>query len=370
MTAVLTDSGHPAAGGISGRPARAVADHEEVDTMADEPRNEDEQITDDALQTDDELLSPEEMALAEAMEAEKADEDAKAEEAAKSEAAGEAGELPEVDDAPPQGEAPKAEGDEPHGKTAPVDAVIAERRARQEAQRAATEAAQEAAYWRGVAEGRSQQPGQQQPAPADPLVELKAARKALAQKFDNGELTATEWEEQREVIDDRLWQLRSQQATPDLNEITGRVKVDTHLETLPERFPVLNEISSAQAQALVPLAYERAQAAGQPIGSGHAGTMQLREMVAKLATEFYGKPATGTQPKTPTGLSEAAKARAAKLDVAGNQPPNVHQLGTGADGQMSESDLETKLASFETEDEVIEYLESVPGLAKKVTGMT
>lgn len=339
--------------------------------MADQPKDENEQITDDDdLQTDDELLSPEEMALAEAMEAEKADEDAKAEEAAKSEAAGEAeGELPRVDDAPPEGEAPKAEGEKPPGKTAPVDAVIAERRARQEAQLAATEAAQEAAYWRGVAEGRTQ-PGQQQPAPADPLVELKAARKALAQKFDAGELTATEWEEQREVIDDRLWQLRTQQATPDLNEITGRVKVDTHLESLPERFPVLNEISSAQAQALVPLAYERAQAAGTPIGDGHAGTMQLREMVATLATEFYGKPATDTQPKTPTGLSEAAKARAAKLGVAGNQPPNVHQLGTGADGQQSEGDLAAKLDSFETEDEVIEYLESVPGLAKKITGMT
>lgn len=53
------------------------------------------------------------------------------------------------------------------------------------------------------------------------------------------------------------------------------------------------------------------------------------------------------------------------MDLAANHPPNINNLGTSADGTLSDDQIESKMAGM-SEDEAIEFLDTMPGLAKRL----
>ena len=243
-----------------------------------------------------------------------------------------------------------------------------------------------AASQQQVERGGTPTPGQ----PAQPQQTLEAQVDALnAQvdalwaKGDEGELSLVEIRKQERVIEAQIRTIQGSpggtvqpqgQQPPQLD-----ATIEQNLVRLETDYPVITALNEVTMSQFVKQAYESAQAEGKPIGDGALETMRLHNLAAKHAHDHYAKfyaqttapvaPAT-PQPQVPAetpggGLSEAAQARAAKMDLAAQHPPNINNLGTSADGQMSDEQISSKMEGM-SEDEAIEFLDTMPGLAKRL----
>jgi hypothetical protein len=248
---------------------------------------------------------------------------------------------------------PATEGANQPPPMVPVHVAVAERKARQQAER-------EADFLRGQVEAlRNTLPPAattttDTPAPAAPADPIQAAIDAenakilaLAEKADMGEITFKELEQGRIAAQQTIMALSAQRVAPAPQEsLADQAIVTAHTNSLYAKHPYAAVLTDQQAQFLAGIAAQELAATGQPVTAGAAGDMRLREAVAALS-DFYGprwglKPATpapgsvqqqqNPNPAQPGGLSDKARAAMAKMDLAAGLPPDTRAMGTASQG--------------------------------------
>jgi hypothetical protein len=206
----------------------------------------------------------------------------------------------------------------------------------------------------------------------DPLFEVRSHKQALAEKFDAGEISARDWESQRQSLEDQEWEIRAAKMQP----VTAPAQpaTDLQLETatvaLETQYPVLSILTVEDLQPLEALARRQAAREGKPIQSGALGTLDLRTRIARLAQQEYGGGDVQSPPvsTTTTALSPEAQAREKKLALSQSMPADVTTMGSAASAASpSESELVARMQGM-TEDEELSLLNSMPGLRLKILG--
>lgn len=244
-------------------------------------------------------------------------------------------------------------------------AIIAERRKRQAAEAQAL-----------ILQGQVQamtammQPAREQAEPevvVTPLQEVRSEMIALAEKFDQGEISAKDMEAQRQALADREWEIRS----TSLQQTQAAPATDLHLETataqLEKDYPVLNILTAEDLAPLATLAKRQAEISGKPIQPGAMGTLELRTRIAQLATQMYGGPSTASTPQP--ALSEEAQARERKMAFAAGMPPDVTKMGSPAsDTLTNESDALARMEGM-TEEQQWALLKTLPVSARTTLGL-
>ena len=230
---------------------------------------------------------------------------------------------------------------------------------------AVSKAQQEAAYWRGKAEALTQvapaqgQPTQQAPAQAtheQQLAEIHKAQDDLAAKFDAGEITRAEEARQLRALANQEQAIREAQLAaryqPAPQQSGGDLYLQERTAEIEQDHPWVNVLEKVGTQKdwdyLRDLAVDDCIARGIDPRAGDLGKLELRKAVATLADKYgpalwgdkakaKGIPLPGTQPQqqpAPGGLSPTAKARAAKLELAGSAPVDIQSM-TGQSGTSS-----------------------------------
>jgi len=193
-----------------------------------------------------------------------------------------------------------------------------------------------------------QEPQQEQ---ENPLAAINNQIRALARRFDDGEISAAELEEQRQVLDDQRQAIREQQLLAKIQppkaapSLADEAFLQDRSRRIAEEHPYAEEIPDDKFQHLVRLATQELGENWQNMPSGAHKTLALREKVGELSDVFG--PGWVGQLNKPTApqqqpLSPQAQARNAKLDVAARMPPDISNLtGTSPAGVPSGDALET-----------------------------
>lgn len=314
---------------------------------------------------------------------------------AEAESAGQAkAEADKKEEAPAQ---TKADAAKPEEKSTPVmipkarlDEVLAERDRLKEA----------LTYSQGIVDTQSQmiKGGVAKPAAAqdqngktevpatetvDVIAKAEADKLALTQKYEDGEITALEWKKQ-EIELDRLIRAEADKQTQSLVEKAQKTVSDTltadkiqslknaeaverakehpyvaEIDKLPPKIRdgVWDQINDEAAVTV----------AAKGIRPGTA-TYEL-EMIRERAnlTDKYGPQFTGKQLSSPKPgtASETAQQRAAKLEMAENQPPAFQGNGATEKRELTESDINKM-----TQDQLADMLLSAPAIVLKAAGIS
>lgn len=232
--------------------------------------------------------------------------------------------------------------------------------------------AQQAAYWRGIAEARTgvaqpggqqqqapQQGDQQQTTPQQQLEVINSAIAELAEKFDNGELTMKEFKAEELKLQEQAAALREailaekvaaripQQEDLALQQRTA--EIEAQHPYLPLVFPnkpegQLTPIELSRQELIRSEATANVLAANPGIQPGPMADLLFRQELGKIA-DRYGAlwfpdykpaaPAAGTrtqQSQQQTALTDKQQQRLDKLLLADRQPPQIATLGTTGDG--------------------------------------
>lgn len=289
--------------------------------------------------------------------------------AAEAEAAAKpAGEQPPEQQPAAQPAAPAEHAD---AKGNPTAAIIALRRQLQETQQKLMLATGQNQALMAVAVSKGGElPAEIQPeAPAEPdtIEKVREERMALAEKFDAGEISARDMEAQRQALEDREWGIRQATFAPAPVQ-QGDLQLEAATAKLETDYPVLKILSAQDLEPLAALARIQAAREGSPIQPGALGTLDLRTRIAKLANQHFGGGAAPTTTQQPAALSDDAKARAAKLDLAARMPPDASNLGSAAsDVAMSESEILARMEGM-TEEEQWAMYKTLPGSVKSALG--
>lgn len=221
------------------------------------------------------------------------------------------------------------------------------------------------------------------PQPADlqtKLDELFARREQIESDYEDTKIDGKTRVKQLNEIDREVTRIQTDIARHAAAEqaaaIVGSVAqvpqgsaMDTLIEdrqaaVLEDQFPVLKQLSQGHLDFLSDMAHREAAALGNPYKGGTLDNLRLRQEVAKLAT-FYAprwgievQPAAtpapnggGQTPPVPK-LSRQAQARADKLALADQLPPNTSQVGSRGEttqvtaddiAHMSDDDIQQKL---------------------------
>ena len=201
------------------------------------------------------------------------------------------------------------------------------------------------------------------PAPvAAPTVQsLREQQAALAARFDNGEISMKEFTQGNATIEDQLFSIREQslaarQPAAPVYDASGDGWLEDRTKEIESGHPYTALIARREDWT-----YLRGIAEQQLIGEGKwrdgqkpitpTDHLLLRERIAVL-TDTYGPAMTGktlapkaTPPAAtpPANQTQAerdalARARAGKLDAAGNAPPDLNSLPTQGGGPTEFSD--------------------------------
>jgi hypothetical protein len=263
-----------------------------------------------------------------------------------------------------------------------------------EALKKAADAEAAAAYWKGVADGR-QPAGKTPAAPENPsttqtqaptdLASIKAQRAQLAQDFDDGKLTAADWEQKRQALEDQaqqMWETALLAKLPKassendlvLEERTAQIAAQHPYSELV--FPVQpdnNPIMDARRATLAAEANANVVSANPGLQPGARADLLYRAELARL-TDVYGpiwfpnqpKPAPANQtsatPATP-GLSPTAQNRVNKLNLAAQQPPSLAAAGKSG---LADSGLNDAAIAKMSDDEIAVL---PPQVRAKLTGV-
>jgi len=239
-------------------------------------------------------------------------------------------------------------------------------------------AKEEAAYLRGQLDATAArpqgQPGaqQQQPQPQTPSAEqrlstLYAEQDVLAKKFDDGEITYSELKRQERDLNAREQDIREEillgkMPKPVAASNNDDLFLDTETAKLEQAHPWV--FIADKVGTVVDWKYVQDRAIDDLVKSGidptegNRGKLALRTKVAELFDEL-GPSLLGTKakaqgitvpgddagaPQQQRPMSDAALARAAKLNTAGRAPPNLSQMngnsGDNTTGVPSEARLE------------------------------
>jgi hypothetical protein len=282
--------------------------------------------------------------------------------------------------APAAGQQPAQQGQQPTDQV-----MIPKPRVDALAKRAYT-AEQRVAYLEGMIAARqpagqagqegAPQHGQQQPAP--PTIEQRLAtvqqkQDALAQKFDEGEISMKDYVAQSRTLENEVETIREERLTEKLKPATAPAPASGSLESLrldelttqiEQAHPwtvTLTEYadktgSEAEWRYLTQLAVDNLKSRGVDPKNGELGKFQLRKEIAELATKYgpslvgdklaalgiaspgQQQPSQGQQQQQqqqPPDLSKTAAARTAKLALANAAPPDLTRLpGQGDDPTM------------------------------------
>jgi len=276
--------------------------------------------------------------------------------------------------------------DDEKGKTVPLAVLKKERKERQTRERdlelrlARTEGQLEATKSNPTDTGEPEAPQQ---SVEEQIADLNAKADEAAAQVDEGELTfaqankiVRETNEQIQTLKDR-----SAQQAQDSQPATLDVRIEENLVELEGKYPVIKTLGDEQMADFVNQAYQQAEEEGEPIRTGALETMRLHNMAAKAAHDHYAQFYKTDQPVTPSseqpspdgqplgkeGLSPQAKARADKIDLAANHPPDINQIGSSAEGTLNDTQILAKMEGL-SEEERIEFLDSMPGLAQRLGG--
>lgn len=247
------------------------------------------------------------------------------------------------------------------------EALTASEKRAQELEAQLAKEREEKAYYRGLAEGAKQN-GAQPAAPAkDPLAEIDAdlntlekdrlaAIKLAAKKFDDGEMKMEDFKEEEDKINRQASRLRgvilnkrqkvveeqSKPAEPDIAAEEAAINADPRLaaatNTLMDKNPWLSHLPEPAVKMLTVLAAQEMQRLGQdPTQPTPEATWQLRQQMVNVGKSLgYDRitagaaPATQPNGKANGGAQPTAEQRAAKLALAGQQPPAPNLGGTAA----------------------------------------
>ena len=314
--------------------------------------------------------------------------DAQAAVEAEKDAAGEGG-APGVDPAtgkpiePKPGEQGKSAGGEP--------AVMIPKARLDEALHGKSEAEANAAYWKGVADGRATgiqpppkpgdgQPGgqqQQQPLTADArLATIQAQSDALAAKFDNGEISMADLTKQQRDLANKEAAIREDVLLAKVKPADQKpadqggdqLYLDSLTAQLEQDYPwvvVFDKVGTeSDWNYLKETAKQNLVDRGVDPTQGDLGKYELRKEVARLADKIGPfligdkakakgiaipdqTPSPGGQKPTQP-LSPQARARAAKLDAVAGAPPNLNAMGGNA-GDPSGIPSDARVESMDEE---------------------
>ncbi|MER9217872.1 hypothetical protein NKI48_02905 [Mesorhizobium sp. M0644] len=198
-----------------------------------------------------------------------------------------------------------------------------------------------------------------QPAAADRLIAVGTQIDALARKYDAGELSYADLTTQRRALDNQEQSIREEILLAKVPKQTQQqpATADLYLDQLTAdleaKHPYLAAIESdTDFDYLVTKAKESFAAERVELPKGPIGNLRLRERVAELSDK-YGPLLTGKTlaipgatpapaPATPAapGLSPEAAARAAKIAMQGEMPPNVASMTGSAGEVISEASIE------------------------------
>lgn len=222
------------------------------------------------------------------------------------------------------------------------------------------EVRQQAAYWKGVAEGRASNQPQteaapvEQAKPADPLAEIEAKRLALADRFDAGEIGMKQYAQESGALDREVIRIAAETAKAAVpqQQPADDLFLDQITADLEAKHPYATMITAPEDWAFIEAKAAAAlKEAGVRLDQGPRSDLALRQKMAEL-TDVYGPTLTGKtlqpQPQQPVpngqkpGLSPSAQAHKDKLELAARMPPDVSSLGaTGAGkGEVTEADIE------------------------------
>lgn len=228
--------------------------------------------------------------------------------------------------------------------------------------------AMQMARGQGQPAAQGQPQGQQQPAqitPEQAIAQIKEERKSLAAKFDAGEITASEWEAQRELLDEKRDQIRDAMRAPQRDAQPQQPTEDLYLRErtaqLEATYPIVNALEADSDWAVI-ADITRSRLAGQGIRidmnlPDHR--LYWREQLSVTADQVgpgllaargiqWTPPQQQTQgqPGKPA-MSPDAQARARKLELQANMPP---QFGAGVVSAGAEAVTESQISSY-TEDQ-------------------
>ena len=228
---------------------------------------------------------------------------------------------------------PETEGEQPRGKDgkwipkARFDEQVA--REREKGNLAA-----QLAYFKGKAEALEAsakaggKPADQALTPEQEVAAIEDAILAKATDFDEGRIGMAEFKRFERQAQARLDTLRAPPAARD--EAPSDMRLQELTLALPERFPVLTQLTAAHVHRLQPVAEAELQFEGVAIDSSPRSVYALRERIAQLAQARFGTAAAQPQqtPAAATRPTNVNKAVAAKLDLAARMPPNLNKTGT------------------------------------------
>lgn len=324
----------------------------------------------------------------------KALDDAKAAAEAEKAAAAGGGDGKTVDPADPAGQQakPGEQGDQgkPQGGQQPAgDQPMIPKARFDEALNQRDKAVEEAAYLKGrldaltpaqpLVNGQQQGGGQQQQQPTSEqrLTEIQQAQDALATRFDNGEITYAELTKQQRELANREFAIREELLVAKVKPAADPRPADAnsdqlYLETLTAELeqahpmvPVLDKVGTDKDwNYLRDRAIDNLVARGIDPTKGAMGRYELRKEVAALADQL-GPALVGDRAKAqgialpgqtpsqggqqqPKPLSPQAQARASKLALAADAPPNVSQMG-GTAGDPGGMPTDTAIEAMDEE---------------------
>ncbi len=296
-----------------------------------------------------------------------------AREAAAQAAAEEAGSTPSDEEAKGEKEPPKP--DTQPKQPAPADSLMVPKQRFDEVLRRSSTAEQEAAYWKGVAEGKTPAPAAEKQPEADQqdrLASIEEEKIALFQEYEDGEITAAEYKRADIALDRQFAEVVSQtrsqpspstSATDLLLEERTEAIIAAHPFSAPGVITDPADHAEISRQALKQLANDGVRY--DP--NNHLSLLRYREAYGKV-TDMLGPIFTGKTLAELTGsstevvrpkpavpqISDTAKDRQAALDRVRDLPPDTNRVGTPADGDemtaaqfvaLSDEDIELLPAS-------------------------
>jgi hypothetical protein len=179
---------------------------------------------------------------------------------------------------------------------------------------------------------------------------------ALAERYDNGEISSKQWKEQEIAIDKEIRQFSNQrmdkmqetarqeaQAAVQTNNFeTVKNNVGLQLQAKHPGVAVIDALPKGQRDGIWLDITEQAKAnlaaRGIDANSGPQAKLLLIQEKARLTDDFVPKaPAAGNGQPAQKTLSPTAINRQAKIDLANSQPPSITDMGAGAtDGEITD----------------------------------
>jgi hypothetical protein len=200
-----------------------------------------------------------------------------------------------------------------------------------------------------------------QPTPQDRTLAINAQIDTLAKQFDDGEITLTQYKQQERSFEAQLQAIREEallaKVPKQQQPAAGDDSLYVHQQTqqVVTEHPWVSVFEQVGTDADWALVRERAQAdmkeRNVDLSNRAAADLELRKTMGRMMDDLgpvlvatraqkqgivlpNGQPqAQATPAATPQKppLSPAAQARAEKLDLAGNAPPNLAALSGGTD---------------------------------------